>query len=172
VYTYKQPMSVQVYWKRQWWLWRSPDMPVVTTWEEVRSFLASHFGFPTDKCTLLHGGEILSGDLEPGSWTAMTSIHAVFRGDPAWVALGARALLSDSVPAVGLGYYEWPAFLPPRQRPQLRAMEAEAPPPRKAPLVVLEPELHEPLDTLLGQVLSQVRVRTWPLVTINTRFIF
>jgi hypothetical protein len=60
----------------------------------------------------------------------LAGIHAVLQGDPAWVRMGAEALLRGAAPTKGLGYYEWPAFVPPHQSSTLRDRMASSPPKR------------------------------------------
>ena len=98
---------------------------MASSWKELRVQVKNHFG--VEVVVLLYAGQVMH-DTSEWVWDVATCVHVILKGDPGWVKLGAEALLRGMRPATGLGYYEWPAFEPPRQSRLLRDRDREAAP--------------------------------------------
>jgi hypothetical protein len=116
--------TLEVIWKQQRWCWRQPPI-AASSWKELRVQVKNHFG--VEVVVLLYAGQVMH-DTSEWVWDVATCVHVLLKGDPGWAKLGAEALLRGMLPATGLGYYEWPAFEPPRQSRLLRDRDREAAP--------------------------------------------
>lgn len=112
---------MRMWWKRQMWVFKADAVWVKLwdssskTWSGLQSCLQEHMGCNT---TILHAGLVKASGTVKNHEEVVgreTEVQVVLTGDPAWLALGARALLMGATPKSGLGYYEWPAFGSPFQ---------------------------------------------------------